>query len=456
MWNWKRLVILPMSWSLAVLAACNGPTTLPPETPTTISTAPTAMPDLGKVAYIQDGDVWVKELPDGKPQRLTDDGRNTIPRWSPSGEWLAFYKDTEVWLARANGSDVHSLDGRCNPVNALAWSPVEDRLACVAGSGVLRLETVDADGAASSTLIPPSIGASGRLGRIAWSPDGKWIAYEWQEGLMTYQGLWKISADGEERAELYASGVPDKGEAVLAGWSKDGRFLLFWQGDVVSASAMADGLPLLRLPLDGGAPLEVADVTLLHPDFWSESPTDQHVALTVGSGRETWTHKQIALLDLETGSLEHLTEKTVAAFSPVFSPDGQQIAYVAAPDVGYAGGGDPAKAGAAQRRIWVMNADGSNQRPLTDDPAYRDERPLWSVSGTHLLFARVDGDDRVSLWLLDVASDNLEKVVDELGPLPGPTFDWFGYYGHVEWEQLFDWQRDTSERGILAHGQVLV
>jgi dipeptidyl aminopeptidase/acylaminoacyl peptidase len=199
---------------------------------------------------------------------------------------------------------------------------------------------------------------------------------------------------------------------------------------------------LLRLPLVGGDPLEVADVTLLHPDFWSESPTDQHVALTVGSGRETWTHKQIALFNLETGSLERLTEKDVSAFSPAFSPDGQQVAYVAAPDIGHVGGGDPAKAGTAQRRIWVMNADGSNQHPLTDDPAYRDERPLWSASGTHILFVRMAEDNHTSLWLLDVASSEIEKVADELGPLPGPTFDWFGYYGYVEWDQLFDWQRD--------------
>ena len=407
-------------------------TTLPP---------PTSTHTLGKAAYIQNGDVWVKELPDGEPQQLTDDGRNAIPRWSPSGEWLAFYKDTEVWLARANGSDVHSLGERCNPVNALAWSSVEDRLACVAGSGILRLETVDADGANPLTLIPPSIGAAGRLDRIAWSPDGKWIAYEWWEASTSRQGVWKIAAAGEERAELYVSGAPEKGEAVLAGWSKDGRFLLFWQGDVVSASAMADGLPLFHLPLDGGDPLKVADFALLHPDFWSESPTGQHVALTVGGGRETWTRKQIALLDLETGNLERLTEKTVAAFSHAFSPDGQRIAYAAAPDIGYASG-DAAKAGAAQRRIWVMNADGSNQHPLTDDPAYRDEQPLWSASGTHILFPRIAENDRVSLWLLDVAGGEIEKVVDELGPLPGPTCNWFGYYGHVAWDQLFDWQHD--------------
>jgi len=159
------------------------------------------------------------------------------------------------------------------------------------------------------------------------------------------------------------------------------------------------------------------------------------MALTVGSGRETWTNKRIVLVDLKTAGREYLTDETIAAFSPTFSPDGQHIAYVAAPDVGHVWGGDEAKAGTAQRRIWVMNADGSDQRPLTDDPAYRDERPLWSADGTQVLFARLDEDGRASLWLMDAAGGATEQVVDELTPAP----EWFGYYGHIAWDQLFDW-----------------
>ncbi|MEJ2352594.1 MAG: hypothetical protein P8Y03_22640, partial [Anaerolineales bacterium] len=45
-----------------------------------------AYPDLGKLAYVQGGDLWVKTLPDGEPQQLPTDGLNTQPRWSPSGK----------------------------------------------------------------------------------------------------------------------------------------------------------------------------------------------------------------------------------------------------------------------------------------------------------------------------------------------------------------------------------
>ena len=40
-----------------------------------------------------------KRLPDGAPQRITDDGVNSEPLWSPSGRWLAFRKlDSQLWL----------------------------------------------------------------------------------------------------------------------------------------------------------------------------------------------------------------------------------------------------------------------------------------------------------------------------------------------------------------------
>lgn len=59
---------------------------------------------------------------------------------------------------------------------------------------------------------------------------------------------------------------------------------------------------------------------------------------------------------------------------PAWSPDGTKIAFALSPD------------------IWVMNADGSGRRPLTDDPAptHRVSSPTWSPDGTRIAF-NVDG-----------------------------------------------------------------
>ena len=52
------------------------------------ATLTTASP-LGKIAYVQDGDIYVKRLPDGTPQRITTGSKASSPQWSPSGEWLS-------------------------------------------------------------------------------------------------------------------------------------------------------------------------------------------------------------------------------------------------------------------------------------------------------------------------------------------------------------------------------
>jgi dipeptidyl aminopeptidase/acylaminoacyl peptidase len=344
---------------------------------------------------------------------------------------------------RADGSDVH----RVSPTEAqdYAWSPVEDRLAyltydwtlCVVEEDALAETGPQGEGRVLIRAASEEQSLSTVRG-LAWSPDGQRLAYVLESGPAGPQrdlvSIGYIDPASGPR-ELYVPPSPPQDGLILAGWTPDGQSVLFWRDLMFSASAAADGLPLLRVALDGGNPVDVADFTLLHPDFWSGSPDGQHVALTVGAGRETWTNKRIALVDLETDSQETLTGEDVAAFSPAFSPDRQQIVYVAGPDIGFAGGGDAAKHGAAQRRIWVMNADGSDQRPLTRDPSYRDERPLWSAGGSHLLFARLDEDGRASLWLMDVMDGALGQVVGELTPAP----EWFGYYGHVDWARWFAW-----------------
>jgi hypothetical protein len=68
---------------------------------------------LGKIAYVQDGDIWMMALPSGQPQRLTTDGFNGAPSWSVSGEWLTFLRlppigasgfAGEVWAMRGDGT----------------------------------------------------------------------------------------------------------------------------------------------------------------------------------------------------------------------------------------------------------------------------------------------------------------------------------------------------------------
>lgn len=399
---------------------------------------PTPTPSLGKLAYVQGSDIWVKALPNGEPQRLTTDGRNSAPRWSPSGEWLAFHKEHQVWVIRTSGTDAHPLDDG-TAVNDARWSPIKDRVAYVTGLG--SLQVVSADGSDEKELVPQWGGTpESGVGRIAWSPDGTWIAYGWTEAKPekppSYQGLRRIKADGGEPVEIYANPDPLATQSLLAGWSAGEQHILFWRGLEMSASLMAGGLPLMAIPTGAGEPVELADAVLVYDDFIASAPQGARIAVPAGGGRESWTHKRIALVEAGNGELTYLTGEDVAAFSPSWSPDGSRIAYVAAPDIGPVAGGEPAREGIRKRRIWAMDADGSNPRQLTNDPKYRDERPLWSADGSYILFPRLV-DEQASLWLMRADGNEQHQVVDELTPSPGQ----FGYYGYVEWDQLFDWWR---------------
>jgi TolB protein len=77
-----------------------------------------------------------------------------------------------------------------------------------------------------------------------------------------------------------------------------------------------------------------------------------------------------------------LTNNTYDDYSPTWSPDGQQIVFCSTrQDTN----GDGSINYHDAAHLYIMNADGSDQRPLTDDPAIYQE-PAWSPNGRWIVF----------------------------------------------------------------------
>src|SRR5207237_518188 len=180
-----------------------------------------------------------------------------------------------------------------------------------------------------------------------------------------------------------------------------------------SASIYADGLPLEQLAASGGRPAQLTDGTLIGLGF-DYQPNGPWIAITTGAGRETWTNKGVQLYNPSRGYFTALTDGSTAAFSPAWSPDGSQLAYVAAADAGHIAGEDPGRDAIMSRRIWLMNADGSNKRQLTSDESYGDDHPRWSADGSQIIFARLDADDQASLWTASASRGDLHQLVGAL------------------------------------------
>ncbi|MDI7276108.1 MAG: hypothetical protein QME94_09015 [Anaerolineae bacterium] len=390
---------------------------------------------LGSLAYVLAGDIWVRNLPDGDPVRLTSDGGNSSPRLSHSGRWVAFLKGQALWLARADAS-APPLALAPEGCLAFGWSPVADRLGYVSGRGGLLVRDVATD---EDLVLAGEGEAKLSVERFAWDPSGRWLACQAVEAGGSGAGpsrqvLRILGADGQAGTDLVVATSPLQDGILLAGWSGDGRHVLFWQGPR-SASIAADGLVLQSVPATGGEVRTLAVTMLPYGDLLATSPPSDRLGLVVGSGRETWKHKNLVVMSATGEAARQLDAPGQVPASASWSPAGRLIAYSAmpAPEL------EPVRLdqidqALAGRRIWVVAEDGTGRLQLTDDPEYRDERPLWSADGQHILFVRI-WQGRASLWLMRSDGSQPREVVPEIGA----SADWYGAFGLVPWEELYDW-----------------
>jgi Tol biopolymer transport system component len=354
---------------------------------------------------------------------------------------------TELWTMRQDGSDGNLVvqSARVGPI----WAPTDNRLTYATDEGALWL--MDVESGERRQLLPAGdevyrVAWSPNGERLAIE---RWIQGEEltpPPNTTVDQGIWLVNADGSGLTKLYGPYQRDQfgPVAYLGDWSPDGERITFWQGPMISASLRADGAPLHAIAVAGGEPTALADIALVHNDMAAWSPQGDRLAVVEGGGRETWVNKQIVVMGPDGRDRIVLSEAGRADLSPAWSPDGQRIAFTSGEGAGFESAYERYPDILRTRRIWVASGGGSDKLQLTDDPAYADEFSQWSADGGHILFVRQqaeaigpDGDEpvRAEIWVMKADGGQQRKLLD------GLSDNWFGYYGHLSLANLFDWYR---------------
>jgi Tol biopolymer transport system component len=403
--------------------------------PCTVAATPAAsapVGSVGKLAFVQQGDIWVQNLPDGKPQRLTTGGRKSDVKWSTSGQWLAYRDGEALWVMSSSGRSSRQVTPNWDI--QFAWSPVGDRIAVEGRDGLF---TEDATGTKRFVIVPPTGSDLANVYGVAWSPAGDWLAYgriddfadaSIQCGRCEHNTLWRAHPDGSGAIRLADAGRPSMYRFNAIGWSPDGAHIIV--NTSIGASLDSDGTGIEAIPATGGAPtLRSGVMVAAEITDYAWAPDGQHLALVEGYGRSLTDNKAIYLHSLAGESIP-LSDPGRVDLNPAWSPSAYGapglIAYSSAPVQAAFYMPDPTHL-PPPRQIWLMSADGSHKCQLTDAPGSADTAPQWSTDGGYLLFARRTGDVE-QLWLTDVTGTKPRLIVGEVSGTPGTYLD-----------HLYDW-----------------
>ncbi len=327
--------------------------------------------------------------------------------WSPDGD--------RFLVATPRGLEtVPALGGPSTLLVAGArhgtWSPDGQRLAYVRGDSVLLRA-----GDGQSTLLAQTFDPHS----LAWSSDGKWIAYvsdnsryllDWN---IAVSSLWLVPAAGGAAVQLTTGDALDLSPV----WAPDSRRLLF-----VSGRSRTRDIYQLNLGSDGSPRGEPAQITVgLNVSQIALAPDGEHLAYSVVTNRSNiWRVKepatgpvssrtaelvttdqesiesfwisrdgqwlvfdsdrsgiqQIFRRRLSGGDVQQITRGASPAFSVSLSPDGKQVGYHAIVN--------------GLRRVFVTSSEGGEQPVQVSPGTFQDERnPQWSPDGQRLAWTTI-------------------------------------------------------------------
>jgi serine/threonine protein kinase/Tol biopolymer transport system component len=375
---------------------------------------PTLSPDGKSFVYVSgdDGhrDIYLQRVDGRTPINLTGDSTDddSEPAFSPDGSLIAFRSERAgggLFVMGATGESVRRLtDFGHNP----SWSPDGTRIVVASHAIELRphvhgvnsqLWLIDTRTEKKTPLAVPGVGGPD-FGRgcdavqPSWSPSGKRIAF-W--GVSTWDGqrdLWTIDPNAAEPKKSVVRVTADAPLDWNPVWSRDGRFLYY--------GSDRDGtLNLWRIPMDEetGTPTGAPEPLSLPTPVSGNFNVSQQGELAYTAVTRSY-HLLAVPFDAatgQTGTPRRLFggSQEILTYEP--SPDGQSIAFTTSGNV--------------QEDVFIVNADGTRVRQLTNDAA-RDRGVTWSPDGGTLYFYS-NRENAYHIWSIRADGSGLTRVTSE-------------------------------------------
>jgi dipeptidyl aminopeptidase/acylaminoacyl peptidase len=330
---------------------------------------------------------WAAEpqiRPDGSAVAYVRMGYDVMSDRSRSAIWLVDIKTgAETPLASTPGT--HS---------ALAWSPDGRRLAYVSNEDKEHSQLFVRWMATGETARVAELTEA--RGNLSWSADGRYIAY--------------TDFTPDDKAKLGAAPAKPEG----ATWAPP-------LGIITDVTYRADGAGYLKpgythvfvVSAEGGAPRQLTFGAFNETGRVSWSADGRYLFVS-GNRTENWRLEsrrtevyQIAVAD---GAITALTHRAGPNDAPTVSPDGSHIAYL---------GFDDRLLSYENVRLYVMDRDGGNSRSLTDGLDRSVARAIWARDGRSLYvqyddravtkIARVHLDGRIEAIAQGLAGGGLDR-----------------------------------------------